>query len=66
MMEPDGIELFHHARRISKNVAYFVPKNTQVRQLVELGAGEDVRVEGVIAGGKKLHSIVSYYGPDFV
>lgn len=35
-MTPDGFELFKVARAITPNIAYFVPRNSDVQQLISL------------------------------
>ena len=40
----DGFELLARARRVSPNVALFLPRNTDVHQLAALAAGQPCEV----------------------
>jgi len=58
----DGFELFDVALQITDNIAYFVPRNTNVDQLISLaGPGGYVEVEENILNGK-IKSITAYFG----
>mmetsp|Transcript_5381 Transcript_5381/g.7587 ORF Transcript_5381/g.7587 Transcript_5381/m.7587 type:complete len:536 (-) Transcript_5381:111-1718(-) len=73
MMQPDGVEIFKRtAELVTKNVAYFLPKNTPASQIMALAAfteGQDAansqplrcEIESVSFKGRK-HSIMAYYG----
>ena len=60
----DGYELFSLTKKhITSNIAYFLPRNTDVNQLIELGGKSDGKVEveqNYIA--EKLKTITAYYG----
>lgn len=58
----DGLEAFKVAEKISKNIAYYVPRNTNVYQLAVL-AGEygEVEVEQQFIN-KKLKTVTAYFG----
>jgi len=58
----DGYEVFSVARQLTSNIAYFVPRNTNVEQLSSLaGCGGRVEVEQNILN-KKLKTLTAYYG----
>ena len=62
MMQPDGIWLFEQARAITKNVAYFLPRNVDKAQASLLaGAGATCELERNKVN-KKIKSITAYYG----
>ena len=62
MMQPDGIWLFEQARAITKNVAYFLPRNVDKAQASLLaGAGAMCELERNKVN-KKIKSITAYYG----
>lgn len=57
-----GIELFKVSKKISNNIAYYLPKNIDSSQLAEMGGpGSKVEVEQNIIGNK-LVAITAYYG----
>ena len=58
----DGIEIFERAYRLTKNVAYFVPRNTDGAALAKLaGQGNRVEIEQNILNWK-TKTITAYYG----
>ncbi|KAL1720283.1 RNA cap guanine-N2 methyltransferase-domain-containing protein [Schizophyllum commune] len=61
-----GDELFHLTRRISRNVAYYLPRNTELAEigaLVERGSiqGENIEIEEEWMGNK-LKALTCYFG----
>jgi len=62
-MVPDGFELFDLARKITPNIAYFLPRNTTDAQLLELAArgGGAVEKEANYLNGR-LKSFTAYFG----
>lgn len=62
MIEIDGLKIFDVAQKISKNIVYFVPRNTDIEQLTVIaGPGGRVEIEQNILN-KKLKTICAYYG----
>ncbi|XP_060729603.1 trimethylguanosine synthase isoform X2 [Tachysurus vachellii] len=62
MMSPDGFEIFRLARKISENVVYFLPRNTDMEQIASLaGPGGKVEVEQNFLNNK-LKTITAYFG----
>uniref|UniRef100_A0A1I8A8H5 Trimethylguanosine synthase n=1 Tax=Steinernema glaseri TaxID=37863 RepID=A0A1I8A8H5_9BILA len=61
-MVPDGIEIFEAAKALSPNIAYFLPRNTTMNQLLKL-AGENgsCEIEHSVLN-KKAKTITAYYG----
>merc|ERR1712228_375757 len=58
----DGCKLFKICRQITKNIAYFLPKNTSYRQLKSLAdKGEKCKIDKNRLH-KKVKSITAYYG----
>ena len=58
----DGFKLFDKCLEVSENVAYFVPRNTNVDQLISLaGSGGIVEVEQNILN-KKVKAMTAYFG----
>ena len=58
----DGYEVFRVARTVTNNIAYFVPRNTNVDQLSSLaGRGELMEVEQNILT-RKFKTLTAYYG----
>jgi trimethylguanosine synthase len=68
-----GAELFHLSRRITRNIAYYLPRNTQLEEISDLLA--DPSESGVDAGdkremveveeewmGSKLKALTCYFG----
>ncbi|XP_066154908.1 trimethylguanosine synthase-like [Euwallacea fornicatus] len=62
MLQPEGFsKLFSTATKISKNVAVFLPKNSDTSTLVNVqGAGKDVEIEQNFINQRQL-SITAYY-----
>lgn len=64
-IEPNIYKTFEVSRRITENIALFVPKNSIINQLVQLsGEGNSVEIEQNFLN-KKVKTITAYYG-DFV
>lgn len=62
MIPMDGIKIFETALEVCENIAYFVPKNTDMDQLTSLaGVGGFVEVEQNLLN-KRLKTITAYYG----
>eukprot|EP00090_Calanus_glacialis_P029549 TRINITY_DN47417_c0_g1_i1.p1 TRINITY_DN47417_c0_g1~~TRINITY_DN47417_c0_g1_i1.p1 ORF type:complete len:339 (-),score=112.93 TRINITY_DN47417_c0_g1_i1:9-1025(-) len=58
----DGFDVFSTAQKVTENIAYFVPKNTNVDQLASLaGKGGKVEVEQNLLN-KKTKTLTAYYG----
>jgi len=58
----DGLEIFQIAARLTRNVAYFVPRNTDASALAKLaGVGNRVEIEQNILNWK-TKTITAYYG----
>jgi len=58
----DGLEIFATALKVSENIAYFVPRNTNTDQLASLaGPGGRVEVEQNLLN-RKLKTVTAYYG----
>ncbi|XP_075682348.1 trimethylguanosine synthase isoform X2 [Rhinoderma darwinii] len=65
MMSPDGFEIFQLSQQITKNIIYFVPRNTDVEQVASLaGPGGQVEIEQNFLN-KKLKTMTVYFG-DFI
>lgn len=61
-IKPDPIKTFAAARKITGNIAFFVPRNTVVNQLASLaGDGQKLEVEQNLLN-KKVKTITAYYG----
>uniref|UniRef100_A0A0P5XR90 Trimethylguanosine synthase n=1 Tax=Daphnia magna TaxID=35525 RepID=A0A0P5XR90_9CRUS len=61
-MQPNGFEIFKAARRITPNLAYFLPRNTNVDQVIELAASDGkAEIEQNILNNK-VKTITAYYG----
>ena len=64
----DGSELFRISRTITKNIAYYLPRNTRVKEIGELlsNTGADVQDERVEVEeewmGNKLKALTCYFG----
>jgi len=64
----NGSELFHISRTITKNIAYYLPRNTSVKEISELLSedGTDLRHERVEIEeewmGHKLKALTCYFG----
>ncbi|XP_044150172.1 trimethylguanosine synthase isoform X2 [Bufo gargarizans] len=62
MMSPDGFEVFQLSQQITKNIIYFVPRNTDVEQVASLaGPGGQVEIEQNFLN-KKLKTMTIYFG----
>ncbi|XP_056377911.1 trimethylguanosine synthase [Hyla sarda] len=62
MMSPDGFEIFQLSQQITKNIIYFVPRNTDVEQVASLaGPGGQVEIEQNFLN-KKLKTMTVYFG----
>ncbi|MCP4488470.1 MAG: hypothetical protein GY820_14295 [Gammaproteobacteria bacterium] len=58
----DGFKIFETASKISRNIAYFLPKNADVEQLAQLaGGGNSCEIEQSALNGK-MKAITVYYG----
>jgi len=58
----NGFEIYNSARLISQNIAYFLPRNTDILQLAALtGPGNFVEVEQNMFD-EKTKTITAYYG----
>ncbi|GAV03334.1 hypothetical protein RvY_13775 [Ramazzottius varieornatus] len=61
-MEVNGFRIFEAAKRITGNIAYFLPRNASVEQLASLaGPGGKMELEQNFLN-KKLKTIVAYFG----
>lgn len=64
----NGSELFHISRTITKNIAYYLPRNTRVKEISELlsDAGTDLQDQRVEIEeewtGNKLKALTCYFG----
>ncbi|KAK7031440.1 Tgs1 protein [Favolaschia claudopus] len=68
----DGAELFHLTRRITRNVAYYLPRNTRLEEISALlpfadGATDDTNTEEKVEVeeewmGSKLKALTCYFG----
>uniref|UniRef100_A0A914P2X6 Trimethylguanosine synthase n=1 Tax=Panagrolaimus davidi TaxID=227884 RepID=A0A914P2X6_9BILA len=64
MCSPDGIEIFDYCLKISQNIAYFLPKQTSAKQLIQLAAKTDsknVEIEHNILNSK-IKTLTAYFG----
>lgn len=61
MMIPDGFKVYHAAAAITPNVAYYVPRNADMHQLVALANGAKVEIEQNCLNGK-VKALTAYYG----
>ncbi|XP_069813661.1 trimethylguanosine synthase [Dendropsophus ebraccatus] len=62
MMSPDGFEIFQLSQKITQNIVYFVPRNTDVEQVASLaGPGGQVEIEQNFLN-KKLKTMTVYFG----
>ncbi|CAB02307.2 Trimethylguanosine synthase [Caenorhabditis elegans] len=60
---PNGIDIFDVSLKICPNIAYFLPRNTKVSQLVELATKAKSRMEiEQSALNSKIKTITVYYG----
>ena len=62
MIPLDGIKIFDEALKITENIVYYVPKNTNVDQLISLaGPGGNVEIEQNILN-TKVKTVTAYFG----
>eukprot|EP00123_Amoebidium_parasiticum_P013815 comp22167_c1_seq1/m.32516 comp22167_c1_seq1/g.32516 ORF comp22167_c1_seq1/g.32516 comp22167_c1_seq1/m.32516 type:complete len:672 (-) comp22167_c1_seq1:115-2130(-) len=61
MMLPDGYDIFAKAKMITSNIVYYVPRNCNLHQLVELADGQKCEIEQCFIG-KKIKTLTAYYG----
>jgi trimethylguanosine synthase len=62
MIPMDGFKVFEAAAVITKNIAYFLPRNVNIDQLTSLtGPGGFVEVEQNLLN-KKMKTLTAYYG----
>ena len=62
MIPLDGIKIFDEALKITENIVYYVPKNTNVHQLISLaGPGGNVEIEQNILN-TKVKTVTAYFG----
>jgi len=62
MIPVDGMEVFNAALKITENIAYLLPKNTNVDQLISMaGPYGVVEVEQNMLN-RKIKMITAYYG----
>jgi hypothetical protein len=59
-MQPDGVDIFAAARLISPNIAYLLPRNSELGQLAALDP-DPVELECNMLSGK-VKTITAYYG----
>ncbi|MFH4975944.1 hypothetical protein AB6A40_002653 [Gnathostoma spinigerum] len=61
-LRPDGFKIFEAAQSLSPNIAYFLPRNTVISQIISLaGSGRSCEIEQNTLN-KKLKAITAYYG----
>ena len=62
MIPLDGIKIFDAALKITESIAYYVPKNSNVDQLISLaGPGGQVEIEQNLLN-TKVKTVTAYYG----
>jgi trimethylguanosine synthase len=62
MMQPrHGSEIFDFARNITENIAYFVPRNTDINQLTDLAGSGCCEIQP-IGLNNKVKALTAYYG----
>ena len=62
MIPMDGFKIFELSREITENIAYFVPKNTNIEQLTSLAdVGGKVEIEQNLLN-KRVKTITGYFG----
>uniref|UniRef100_A0A8R1I0W7 Trimethylguanosine synthase n=2 Tax=Caenorhabditis japonica TaxID=281687 RepID=A0A8R1I0W7_CAEJA len=60
---PNGVHIFDASLKISPNIAYFLPRNTKVSQLIELSMRAKSRLEIEQSSlNTKIKTITAYYG----
>lgn len=60
-MTPDGFEIYKKARMITRNIAYFLPRNTDTDQLLQLAAPYSIEIEENYLN-QRLKAITAYFG----
>ncbi|XP_046451399.1 trimethylguanosine synthase-like isoform X3 [Daphnia pulex] len=60
-MQPNGFDIFKAAQKITSNLAYFLPRNTNVDQLIGLATDGKAEIEQNILNNK-IKTITAYYG----
>ncbi|VDK18214.1 unnamed protein product [Anisakis simplex] len=61
-LTPNGFDIFNAAKKITSNIAYFLPRQTTVGQLVSLaGPGGSCEIEQNLLN-TKIKAITAYYG----
>ncbi|VDM53591.1 unnamed protein product [Angiostrongylus costaricensis] len=61
-LNPNGFDIFTVARKLSPNIAYFLPRNTALKQLISLsGSGGRCEIEQSCLN-KKIKTLTAYYG----
>jgi trimethylguanosine synthase len=61
-MKPNGIDIFNKARLISPNIAYLLPRTSNIPQIVKLcKVGEQCEVEQNYLSNR-MKTITVYYG----
>ncbi|ESO02487.1 hypothetical protein HELRODRAFT_65292, partial [Helobdella robusta] len=62
MMSPNGFEIWEKTKLITRNVAFFLPRNTDVEQVSSLaGSGGSVEIEQNLLNGK-IKTLTAYFG----
>ena len=62
MIPLDGLKIFDTALSVTENIAYFLPKNTNLDQIVSLaGPGGRVEIEQNLLNGK-MKTTTAYFG----
>jgi trimethylguanosine synthase len=56
-----GLDLFAMARKVSKNIAYYLPRGTPTSALEALAPGEPMECEKIFLN-KQLKVVTAYYG----
>uniref|UniRef100_A0A0N4ZN62 Exocyst complex component Sec8 n=1 Tax=Parastrongyloides trichosuri TaxID=131310 RepID=A0A0N4ZN62_PARTI len=58
----DGFKVFEYAKKLSSNIAYFLPRNTPMKQLISLsGPGGKCEIEHSVLNSK-IKTLTAYYG----
>ncbi|XGW24635.1 hypothetical protein V3C99_006232 [Haemonchus contortus] len=61
-LTPNGFDIYTAARKMSPNIAYFLPRNTKVKQLISLsGPGGRCEIEQSCLN-KKIKTLTAYFG----
>ena len=62
MIPLDGFKIFYTALSVTENIAYFLPKNTNLDQIVSLaGPGGRVEIEQNLLNGR-MKTTTAYFG----